>query len=69
MTADVKKPIITTKSGRSLAVTPGTEISVSVEEIRKRRDAWRERNRQYLEGYSVAAFIAEKRADVEKGLL
>ncbi len=42
---------------------------MSVEEIRKRRDAWRERNRQYLEGYSVAAFIAEKRADVEKGLL
>ncbi len=61
MSVDVKKPVIITKSGRALAVTPGTEIPVSVDEIRKRRDAWRERNRQYLEGYSVAAFIAEKR--------
>lgn len=69
MTTHVKKPVFVTKSGRALAVTPGTENPVSVDEMIKRRDSWYERNKKYLEGYSVEAFIAEKRQDVEKGLL
>lgn len=69
MTTHIKKPVFVTKSGRVLAVTPGTEHPVSVDEMRKRRDAWYERNKQYLKGYSVDVFIAEKRRDVAKGLL
>ncbi len=69
MTVYVKKPVFVTKSGRALAVTPGTENPVSVDEMRRRRDAWYERNKRYLEGYSVDAFLAEKRIDVGKGLL
>ncbi len=64
MTAYVKKPTFITKSGRALAVAPGTENPVSVDEMRKRRDAWYERNKKYLTGYSVDDFITEKRLDV-----
>jgi hypothetical protein len=69
MTTQIKKPVFITKSGRVLAVTQGTENPVPVDEMRKRRDAWYERNKQYLEGYSTDDFIAEKHSDIEKGLL
>lgn len=69
MTVHVNNPVFITKSGRALAVMPGTEHPVSVEEMRKRRDAWHARNLRYLKGYGVDDFIAEKRADAAKGLL
>jgi hypothetical protein len=69
MTTYTQKPVFITKSGRALAVTPGTDTPVTVEEMRKRRDTWYERNKKYLEGYSTDDFIAEKHSDVEKGLL
>lgn len=68
MTATVKKTVIRTASGSVLTVEPGTEHPVSVDEMLKRRDAWLERNREKLKGYSVDQFIAEKRRDVEAGL-
>ncbi len=69
MTASVKRPVFVTRSGHILSVTPGTENPVSVDEMRRRRNAWHDRNKKYLEGYGVDDFLAEKRQDVGKGLL
>lgn len=63
-----QKPIVITKSGHALIVAPGTENPVSATEMLRRRDAWLERNKEKVKGYTVADFIAEKHADVEKGL-
>lgn len=68
MSTVIQKPIIMTKSGHALIVAPGTEKPVSVKEMLKRRDAWLERNKDKVKGYTVADFIAEKQLDVEKGL-
>ena len=68
MTTLIQKPIIMTKSGHALLAAPGTENPVSAREMLKRRDAWLERNKDKVKGYTVADFIAEKQQDVEKGL-
>lgn len=68
MTAKSRAATIKTESGTILTVEPGTENPVSVEEMLRRRDAWLARNREKVLGYSVDAFIAEKHADIEKGL-
>lgn len=68
MTANIKKPIFLTRSGRTLQVEPGTENPVTVEEMIRRRDAWYTQYGHLLKGYSVAQFLEEKHKDVNKGL-
>ncbi len=68
MSATDKKAVVRTASGSVLTVEPGTENPVSIEEMLQRRDAWLDRNREKLKGYSVDQFIAEKRRAVEAGL-
>lgn len=63
MSTTIKKTVIITRSGHPLTVAPGTENPVSVEEMLRRRDAWLERNKDKLKGYTVADFIAEKRRE------
>lgn len=68
MTASIKKPVFRTPSGEMLSVMPGTENRVSVDEMRRRRDAWHAKHKHLLGDYSVAKFLEEKRCDIEAGL-
>lgn len=68
MSTTEKKPVIRTASGTVLSIEPGTEKPVSIEEMLRRRDAWLERNKEKLKGYSVDQFIAEKKRDIDRGL-
>lgn len=68
MTTSTKKPVFLTPSGDSLSVMPGTESPVSVDEMVRRRNAWRDKYGHLVEDYSVAEFLREKRRDVEAGL-
>lgn len=68
MTSSAKKPVFRTPSGESLSIMPGTENRVSVDEMIRRRDAWRVKYKHLLGNYSVAEFLREKHQDIEAGL-
>lgn len=54
-------------NGKKLRVS-GPVLPVDVDKLIAERDAWYEKNRRFLGGYSVKQFIEEKRKDVEEGL-
>lgn len=68
MTITIKKTVFRTASGKLLEIAPCSGAPLSVDKIIEQRDAWYEKNKQYLDGYSVAEFLREKRRDIEKGL-
>lgn len=62
MTTSVKRCEYRAPNGKTLRVS-GPVRPVDVERLVAERDAWYERNRRLLEGYSVKQFIEEKRSD------
>ncbi len=68
MTTDTKQYEFYTPSGKILR-TPRQVAAADVKRLAAEADAWYERNKSLLQGYSVKAFLEEKRRDVEKGLL
>lgn len=68
MTTTVKHYEFLTPSGKKLK-TSRQVTAANVERLAAEADAWYERNKHLLKGYSVADFLEEKRCDVEKGLL
>lgn len=68
MATNVKHYEFHTPSGKKL-VTSGPVKPVDVDKLIAERDAWYEKNKHLLEGYSVAEYLAEKHRDAAKGLL
>ena len=62
MSTATRKPTITTPSGHTLTVAPGTEKPLPVDEWFKKLEAWRERNKEHVARISVEEFLAEKHA-------
>lgn len=67
MTIDIKHYEYQAPNGKKLRVS-GPVLPVEVDKLIAERDAWYERNRRFLEGYSAEQFVKEKRRDVEEGL-
>ncbi len=68
MSTVIQKPIILTKSGHALIVAPGTEKPLPADEWLQKIQEWRECNRELVARISVEEFLADKHAEVEKGL-
>ena len=68
MTATAQKKLLITPSGKTFTISPGYENPVSADEMERRRDAWRARNKHLLVGCSTEKYIAQKRREVEAGL-
>lgn len=68
MTTNVKQYEFRTPSGKILR-TSRQVVAANVERLAAEADAWYDRNKDILKGYSVAEFLEEKHRDVEKGLL
>lgn len=67
MTTSIKHHEYRAPNGKKLRVS-GPVLPVEVDKLIAERDAWYERNRRFLENYSVKQFIEEKRKDVEEGM-
>ncbi len=62
-----KKPTITTPSGHTLIVAPGTENPLSADSWFKKLETWREQNKEHVSRISVEEFLEEKHADTDGG--
>lgn len=67
MTTAIKHYEYQAPNGKKLRVS-GPVLPVEIDKLITERDAWYEKNRHLLEGYSAKQFIEEKRRDVEEGL-
>ncbi len=68
MTTDVQRYEFRTPSGKTLRTSRQAAVA-DVDRLAAEADAWYERNKGLLQGYSVETFLEEKRRDVAKGLL
>ncbi len=68
MTTNVKQYEFRTPSGKILRVSRQV-TAANVNRLAAEADAWHERNKHLLQGYSVEVFLEEKYRDVEMGLL
>ena len=68
MTTVIQKPIIMTKSGHPLTIAPGSEMPLSTDKWLQKIQEWQERNRENVSKISVETFLADKHADIKKGL-